>query len=233
MKLSKMVKSYMAKLTFRTTTFIVVLLIYFFNKDYLQFQIGKNNKGYLIIVAFCIIMFVEMLIQINPKSNITKGCLKQFKSHYKPFNKKVDQKEIDNFVKDSDIAAVKIVVVWTLFNLIFGYLYKKEIIRDAEMIVLTSFYYLADLLCVMFFCPFQKYIMKNRCCITCRIFAWGLPMMTFPLHFNVPLICPSKRKFVSEVMSPVIFVPAAIILYCELCVSFSFDINLLFMLNFH
>ena len=87
MKLSKMVKSYMAKLTFRTTTFIVVLLIYFFNKDYLQFQIGKNNKGYLIIVAFCIIMFVEMLIQINPKSNITKGCLKQFKSHYKPFNK--------------------------------------------------------------------------------------------------------------------------------------------------
>ena len=183
MKLSKMVKSYMAKLTFRTTIFIVVLLIYFFNKDYLQFNIEGSKKGFLIILVFCIIMFVEMLIQINPKSNITKGCLKQFKSHYKPFNKKVDQKEIDNFVKDSDIAAVKIVVVWTLFNLIFGYLYKKEIIRDAEMIVLTSFYYLADLLCVMFFCPFQKYIMKNRCCITCRIFAWGLPMMTFPLVF--------------------------------------------------
>lgn len=183
MKLSKMVKSYMLKVSFRTTVFILILLIYFFNKQYLQFEVGKNNKGFLIVIAFCVIMFVEMIIQINPKSNITKGCLKQFKSYYKPFNKEVNKKEINKFLKESDVGALKVAIVWILFNLLFGYLYKKNIIRDAEMIVLSSFYYLSDLLCVMFFCPFQKYIMKNRCCITCRIFAWGLPMMTFPLVF--------------------------------------------------
>ena len=184
MKMSKMVKSYISKLSFRIGFFVIVLGIYFFKKEYLQFEIAKTNpKAFISMGIFCIVMFVEMLIQINPKSNITKGCLKQFKSYYKPFNKKIEKGDIEKFVKEGDASALKIVIVWTLFNLIFGYLYKKEIIREAEMILLSSFYYLSDLICVMFFCPFQKFIMKNRCCITCRIFAWGLPMMTFPLVF--------------------------------------------------
>ncbi|NLT47963.1 MAG: hypothetical protein GXX92_06055, partial [Clostridiales bacterium] len=42
---------------------------------------------------------------------------------------------------------------------------------------------LADLICVVIWCPFQSIIMKNRCCINCRIFNWGHFMMYTPLLF--------------------------------------------------
>ena len=41
--------------------------------------------------------------------------------------------------------------------------------------------YLCDLVCVLFFCPFQTFLMGNRCCVNCRIFAWGSWMMAAPL----------------------------------------------------
>ena len=44
-------------------------------------------------------------------------------------------------------------------------------------------YYLCDLICVLFFCPFQTFLMGNRCCVNCRIFAWGSWMMATPMAF--------------------------------------------------
>ena len=51
------------------------------------------------------------------------------------------------------------------------------------MLVITTFYYLCDVICIVFYCPFQKIFMKNKCCVTCRIFAWGTIMTVTPLIF--------------------------------------------------
>jgi hypothetical protein len=37
-------------------------------------------------------------------------------------------------------------------------------------------------ICMLFFCPFQRY-MENRCCVNCRIFDWGHFMMFTPMVF--------------------------------------------------
>lgn len=47
----------------------------------------------------------------------------------------------------------------------------------AWLVLLTAFYYLSDMICILFLCPFQLFLMGNRCCVNCRIFAWGSWMM--------------------------------------------------------
>ena len=51
------------------------------------------------------------------------------------------------------------------------------------MLLFTVLYYLCDVIRIVFYCPFQKLFMKNKCCVTCRIFAWGTIMTVTPLIF--------------------------------------------------
>ena len=38
-------------------------------------------------------------------------------------------------------------------------------------------------ICILFFCPFQTWFMKNKCCGSCRIYNWDYAMMFTPLFF--------------------------------------------------
>ena len=49
------------------------------------------------------------------------------------------------------------------------------------MVCLTGFYGVCDIICILFFCPFQVWMMHNRCCATCRIYNWDYLMMCTPL----------------------------------------------------
>ena len=48
--------------------------------------------------------------------------------------------------------------------------------------MISIFFYVCDLICVLVWCPFRL-IMKNKCCTTCRIFNWDHLMMFSPLIF--------------------------------------------------
>ena len=39
------------------------------------------------------------------------------------------------------------------------------------------------MICILFFCPFQSWFLKNKCCCTCRIYNWDYAMMFTPLFF--------------------------------------------------
>ena len=49
------------------------------------------------------------------------------------------------------------------------------------MVLLSIFYSVCDMICILFFCPFQTWMMKNKCCSTCRIYNWDYIMMFTPL----------------------------------------------------
>lgn len=53
----------------------------------------------------------------------------------------------------------------------------------AELFLLCVCFYVCDLICVLFFCPFRIFFLKNRCCATCRIFNWDHLMMFSPFVF--------------------------------------------------
>jgi hypothetical protein len=57
------------------------------------------------------------------------------------------------------------------------------IFDDGIMILISCAYSVCDMICILFFCPFQTWFMKNRCCCTCRIYNWDFAMMFTPLIF--------------------------------------------------
>ena len=69
-----------------------------------------------------------------------------------------------------------------MLTLIIGILYYNDVINQIGLFIISVFFYVCDLICVLVWCPFRL-IMKNKCCTTCRIFNWDHLMMFSPLIF--------------------------------------------------
>ena len=106
------------------------------------------------------------------------GCQKVFAQNYTPTG--VDT---TNFKLDTWKSTFVVAVVWLALNGLFGWLYWNGIVDTGFMFLLCLFYSVCDMICILFFCPFQTWFMKNRCCATCRIYNWDFAMMFTPLVF--------------------------------------------------
>ena len=112
----------------------------------------------------------------------TMACLKGMDSKFEPVEN-YDQIKLFEFVKQQNTAAWKVMLVWLAGNGVVGLLHALHFIGDAELIMLSVFYFLCDYICILFYCPFQSHIMKNKCCVNCRIYDWGHFMMFTPMLF--------------------------------------------------
>lgn len=108
--------------------------------------------------------------------------MKQYPNRFDPVAN-YSRQSLKEAVRQQNRGAVKVAAVWLAGNLVFGILYWRRTIGVAELVLLCAFYYLSDLICVLFFCPFQTFLMGSRCCVNCRIFAWGSWMMATPMAF--------------------------------------------------
>ena len=76
-----------------------------------------------------------------------------------------------------------VALIWVVFNAFFGALHMAGILDDGIMILLSCAYSICDMICILFFCPFQSWFLKNKCCAACRIYNWDYAMMFTPLFF--------------------------------------------------
>lgn len=167
-----MFKEYVGKLIFRCTVFLTALAAYIFR---------PNDRWWIDIVWA--IMMVSMVLQMFPGNRrITMGSKKGFPRHYRPAAN-YEEIEMYHYVQRNNLAAIKVLLIWLSFNAIFGILYLLKIIGARQLILLSVFYYMCDMICVVVWCPFQSFLIKNRCCVNCRIFNWGYFMMFTPLLF--------------------------------------------------
>lgn len=178
-----MLRKYISKLIFRISLFLIVLYLYLFYRDLLSITGIYHIGGIRPLHIIWIILMIEMIIQITPTSKITMGCLKQFRDKYSAPSEPYDKLRLYENVQQMNISAIQVLLFWLLLNSIAGIAYLYGIIGITELILLTMFYYVCDLICVIFWCPFQSLIMKNRCCVNCRIFNWGHFMMYTPMLF--------------------------------------------------
>ncbi len=179
-----MIRQYIWKLVFRVGIFLSMLYIYFCYPAFLEIENKLHNSQLALpIFIIWIILMAEMIIQILPQSKITMGCLKQFKCNYQEVSRSYNADKLKVYIKKMNEKALVVLVVWLLFNSVFGVLYFQGVIGVKELVLLSIFYYVCDLICIIFWCPFQSLIMKNKCCVTCRIFNWGHFMMYTPMAF--------------------------------------------------
>jgi hypothetical protein len=104
------------------------------------------------------------------------GCQKQFARNYEPTGEKSPTNQ-------SWQTTALVAIIWLVLNAIFGFLYFAGWIDRGIMILIAIAYSICDIVCILFFCPFQTWFMKNRCCTTCRIYNWDFAMMFTPLVF--------------------------------------------------
>ncbi len=183
-KTSHMFIVYMFRLCGRAMIFLTVLFLYFTKRSMLERIMTMDFfRGFSPLHLLWGILMAGMILHLLPKVRITMGGLKSRPSSYRPPEEGYDRKELLEYVQAMNVRAWRVMLLWACGNAVFGILHLAGVIGVEELLLLTLFYFTSDTICMMLFCPFQKYMMGNRCCISCRIFDWGHLMMYTPMLF--------------------------------------------------
>jgi hypothetical protein len=176
-KISKISVLHFTKLVSRSILFLTALTIYITGLHNKSNEILSEYKNIYFIFGFIwLVYFVEMLLRFFPSKIESPGCQKQFKRNYKPSGQ-------PNPILMPWKRTFLVAAVWIILNGIIGILYFRRIIDAGILILISLFYGVSDMICILFFCPFQTLFMKNRCCTDCRIYNWDFAMMFTPLIF--------------------------------------------------
>lgn len=178
-----MLNRYLIKFAIRLAIFIAVFGFYLTNKPMIYDLMTQSVwMGISPIHVLWLVFMVMMLKHIFPSERLSMALRKAEKKKYTA-QENYEELELLHYVQDQNIKAWKVMLVWLCLNALFGILYLLGIMDNADMLMLTVFYFLSDYICILFFCPFQSMIMKNRCCVNCRIYEWGHFMMFTPMLF--------------------------------------------------
>lgn len=159
------------------------LLFAFFGTVYIigkikgwQHPFGGIEFNKAILMPLWLMFAFEVVAKFVPNNTENVGCHKQHKKFFEPTGKTTPK--LLPWKKTLLVA-----VVWIVPNLVFGILYLTGIVDSGFLFMATLFYAMGDMICVLFFCPFQVWFMQNRCCTNCRIYNWDMMFMFTPFVF--------------------------------------------------
>jgi hypothetical protein len=173
----------LGKFFFRGFIFAAAFFLVLFEPGLLQRLIyGRIGpfRGYQLLWAF---LMVEMLRVFLPRWNQHVSCGRLFSKHFKPSDRPYTKAAFETSLRADQRGALRAAGSWALVLLaIYGALTLGWIERQ-NLHLIVLFFYFADEVCIHFWCPFRSFIVKNKCCITCRIYNWGHFMMFSPYLF--------------------------------------------------
>ena len=165
------------RLIYRSALFIMLLISYIRYRLLNEASVIESAEKMPAIIYITWAVFVgEMIMRFFPSKYESPGCQKQFARNY------IKSGCTEISISDNN-ATILVALIWIVFNGLFGALYMEGVLDDGIMILLCSAYSICDIICILFFCPFQTWFMKNKCCSTCRIYNWDYAMMFTPLFF--------------------------------------------------
>lgn len=170
--ISKITLLHYVKLALRSLLFLAVFFTYIFDKTALL------SRHFVLSIAVWVFFVVEMLLRFFPSRFESMGCQKQFERNYRPV-----PDENAKPVNQSWKKTATMVLIWLASSAVVGVLYFTHLIDATVVILICLGFSVCDVICILFFCPFQTWFMKNQCCTTCRIYNWDYIMIFTPLLF--------------------------------------------------
>ncbi len=168
------------KLCCRSLLFLTATIIYIVVRIKSNSDIFSSSTRYTPFYALIWLVFtVEMMSRFFPSKLESMGCEKQFAENYIP----KEGGSIEVIKRNSWKTTLAVAASWICLNSIIGLLYYLNVIDTGILILISLAYSVCDMICILFFCPFQTWIMKNKCCGSCRIYNWDYAMMFTPLIF--------------------------------------------------
>lgn len=175
-RLSRISALHYYKLIFRSLLFVTATVLYVIGRIRGQGDLFGEVRRVPAFAGFIwLVFFVEMIWRFFPSKMESMGCQKQFHENYVPTG---DAPEKTPVGRKLSVAAV-----WLLLNGIFGLLYYLGIFDAGLLLLISLAYSVCDMICILFFCPFQTWFLKNKCCGSCYIYNWDYAMMFTPLVF--------------------------------------------------
>ena len=177
-------KRYFIRLIGRIGILLACLVLCFVAPSEFEILEGSNFfKKFSVFHLLWLIWVGDMVLQIIPvKNKVALGSQKLFANRFRPIKDKINYKALKNYVITTTRSAYNVMLLWILLTITIGVLYYTNIIDKRWLFMLSVFFYVCDLICVLIWCPFRV-IMKNKCCTTCRIFNWDHLMMFLPMIF--------------------------------------------------
>ncbi len=163
------------KLVYRSCLLLMAVALYIFHKIRTGDGLLESiSRGRAVMSLIWMVFVVEMIFRFFPASIESMGCQKQFEKNYVP----VPQGTVPPRPWRTTLA---VAAAWIGLNSVIGTLFLVGILDEMLLIIISLAYSVCDMICILFFCPFQTWFMKNKCCGSCRIYNWDYAMMFTPI----------------------------------------------------
>lgn len=165
------------KLIWRSGLLITATVLYILNRVGLEHMpFGDIQNKNVVFYIIWILFAIGMILRFFPSNYESMGCQKQFAKNFIP----TEVKTVKPAPARSTFA---VAAAWLALNGAIGALYYTGLIDEGILLLIALFYSVCDMICILFFCPFQTWFMKNKCCGSCRIYNWDYAMMFTPFVF--------------------------------------------------
>ena len=184
--MSRTVKLHLAALLLRCGIFFALLYACFTIPDLVETQLYAVKWRPNMINFLWLIFSLTMIRRLFPtNSSDCVGHQKQFAYCFKPTEAylcgSLDEGTLAHQKKIGNRGIVTVAVIWCLGNGLVFFFYSKEYFDERLLLLLSATFSICDIICILFWCPFQRIWMRNHCCTTCRIYNWDFMMMCTPL----------------------------------------------------
>lgn len=167
------------KLVFRSCLFAAAFIIYILDKAKgIEKPLIRSGIPAPMLIAIWCIFIIELLFRFFPSSFESMGCQKQFAQNYIPTGNEFSHVKNPG---ESGHSVLIVILSWLLLNGAIFSLYFFGIIDAGILVLISLAYSVCDMICILFFCPFQEWMLKNKCCGSCRIYNWDYIMMFTPV----------------------------------------------------
>lgn len=179
-RVSAICKLHYVKMGYRGLLLLWALVFYVVGRVFDGARFYELPKYRYAVVALCaavgVVYVIEMILRFFPSRHESMGCQKQFRRNYLPTGEETPK-------KPAAWRTLVVLLVWLALNGAIGGLYFGGVIDEGILLIVSLFYGVCDMICILFFCPFQVWFMRNRCCTVCRIYNWDFAMMFTPFVF--------------------------------------------------
>ena len=147
---TKIMSEYMVKLAIRISIFFIVFIMYLYDKNLILELLQQPLFSSINFLHILWIIFMLMMLKhLFPKEPFTMALLKSKKKKFVPVDNH-SRLELLEFIQKQNIAAWRVMLIWLLGNSVIGLLHALNILNDADLFMLTVFYFLCDYICILF-----------------------------------------------------------------------------------
>jgi len=176
-------------LIFRGILFVLSLVIAVTNSELITPALFYNFWFFRVYHAVWLAIFIVLIKEMLPQfsSRIDNG--KMFAKYYaenkiKPSDRK---RKLATYTRKANMGAIKSALLWLCImaavGAVFGASHYMGVFGVNVIIAVLLFLIFLDEIWISVWCPFRNWLIKNKCCNTCRINDWGFFMLLSPLVF--------------------------------------------------